>query len=66
MEPVKIVALDPGITTGYCLGIRNENILYLSCDQEKFSHRELFDFLTEIQPNYVICESFEYRNKVPK
>jgi hypothetical protein len=58
----KFVALDPGITTGYSLAILDQRILYVSCDQEKFSHRELWDFLNEIQPDHVICESFEYRN----
>lgn len=58
----KFVALDPGITTGYSLMIHTEEVCYISCDEEKFSHRELWDFLYEIEPDHVVCESFEYRN----
>src|SRR6516165_9668156 len=59
---MKFVGLDPGITTGFSLGILDENMFYVAYDQEKFSHRELWDFLTEIEPDAVVCESFEYRN----
>jgi hypothetical protein len=59
---LKFVALDPGITTGFSLAIIEQSTLFISCDQEKFSHRNLYDFLTEIAPDHVICESFEYRN----
>jgi hypothetical protein len=58
----KFIALDPGITTGYSLAVRTEEVLYISCDEAKFSHRNLWDFLNEIDPYAVICESFEYRN----
>lgn len=59
---LKFVGLDPGVTTGYSLGILTEGILYVSYEQEKFSHRELWDFLVEVEPSHVVCESFEYRN----
>ena len=59
---IKFVALDPGITTGYSLAILDGFVLYVSCDQDKFTHRNLWDFLSEIDPSHVVCESFEYRN----
>jgi hypothetical protein len=59
---MNIVSIDPGITTGYAIAILDTEVLYVSYAQEKFSHRNLWDMLTEIEPAYVICESFEYRN----
>jgi hypothetical protein len=58
----KFVSLDPGITTGYSLAILDGDSLYISYDQDKFSHRELYNVLDGIEPDEVICESFEYRN----
>jgi hypothetical protein len=60
---LKIVSLDPGVTTGYSLGIIADNAFFVSCDQEKFTHKNLWDLLSEVDPNIVVCESFEYRNK---
>lgn len=60
---LKVVSLDPGLTTGYSLGIIEDSSFLVSYDQEKFSHRNLWDLLKEVDPNVVICESFEFRNK---
>jgi hypothetical protein len=56
-----ILAIDPGITTGYVLARVDPNICVLAYSQEVWEHLGLMSFLTKIQPDYVICESFEYR-----
>ncbi|HEY1248636.1 MAG TPA: hypothetical protein VGE97_06595 [Nitrososphaera sp.] len=59
---LKIASFDPGITTGFSLAILDGATLFLACDEEKLSHRNLFDLLEEYAPQHVVCESFEYRN----
>lgn len=54
------LALDPGRTTGYALGFRDDE-LQIAYGETRFSHVELYDWLDEVSPAYVICESFDYR-----
>lgn len=56
------LALDPGITTGRSLGIIYEDHLLISCSQDKWNHRECYEFISKIKPDHLIVESFEYRN----
>lgn len=60
---IKVVALDPGVTTGFALGLITNDKFWVGYDQEKLSHRNLFQLLAEIDAPYVICESFEFRQK---
>jgi hypothetical protein len=62
---MKIIAFDPGGTTGYAVGIleEKEGILYVKANQYAFTYLDLFDFLTAQEADRIICESFEYRNK---
>jgi len=60
---LKIVSLDPGVTTGYSLGIIEDDVFLVSCDQEKFSHWHLWNLLLEVEPDMIICESFEFRSQ---
>lgn len=59
---MKVVALDPGVTTGYAIGHIDEGLMYVRAGQEVWSHGDLWTQLKLAEPNAIICESFEYRN----
>src|SRR5215471_9094290 len=62
----RILAVDPGITSGYSLGLCTEKSLLVTCDQMEMDVRVLNDLLKDWDPHYLITESFEYRNKPRK
>jgi len=60
---MRIVALDPGVTTGYAVGVVNDGLMTVTkTGQEVWSHQELWHQLHLAQPDAIVCESFEYRN----
>jgi hypothetical protein len=62
---MKVIALDPGRTTGYSVGImRPETEFEFISKQAKLSHEQLYDLLFETKPDCVVCESFDFRNGV--
>ena len=63
---MKIISLDPGKTTGYSVGYLSElePELRFHSFQDKFNHLQLYEFLQEESPQWIVCESFEFRNKV--
>lgn len=63
---MRVCAFDPGITTGYTVGHLEESdgILYLAPKQKRFDHLTLYDYLVKEQFDYIVYESFEFRNKV--
>lgn len=63
---MKVIALDPGKTTGYSVGyLRDEDPIFrFHSFQEKFNHVQLYEFLQEEVPQWIVCESFEFRNRV--
>lgn len=58
---IKAVAFDPGKTTGFATGEIAEIHMLVSSAQAQLSHTELFDFLTKYEPDYIICERFDFR-----
>jgi hypothetical protein len=58
------LALDPGVTTGYCIGLLEENKLWVAPHERKFSLAELYDYLNWFSPYdiFVVYEDFQYRN----
>ena len=60
---MKIVSLDPGVTTGYAVGHIEDGVMYVRAGQEVWSHNELWQELHLAKPDAIVCESFEYRNK---
>jgi len=62
---VRILALDPGRTTGFCYGSIDGNKLVLDPDQFGFSLAEMYKFVWEFaltKGNHVVYEDFQYRN----
>lgn len=60
---MKIVALDPGVTTGYAVGHIDDGCMTVRAGQEVWSHQELWAQLHLAEPDAIVCESFEFRNK---
>lgn len=56
-----ILALDPGRTTGICIAKGQDTELAIAYTQEKLDHVGIFQLLDDLMPDYVICESFEFR-----
>jgi hypothetical protein len=61
-----ILALDPGVTTGYCYGLKKRNNLYLAPGEDKMSMGQMYQFLMDFVGMYdhgwLIYEDFQYRN----
>jgi hypothetical protein len=59
---LKILAIDPGITTGWCKGeIVEHGELVLDPGQTIFTAKQFYTFLRQVSPARLICESFEFR-----
>lgn len=64
---MKVLALDPGGTTGFAEGIINDNgLMTIRTGQTKLAHYELFAQLTLVAPDKIIYETFKYRNRARK
>jgi hypothetical protein len=62
----KVLALDPGVTTGYATGIIRDGFMTVTSDQEVWNHLDLHIFLNGFQPDHIVCERFDFRQKVDK
>jgi hypothetical protein len=61
---MKVVAFDPGITTGYAMGDINEvGKMLIATGQQKWTQKGLFDNLEWFKPDRIVYESFEFRRK---
>jgi hypothetical protein len=60
---IKVISIDPGVTTGYAVGVITDGYMKVRCDQNTFNHIELYDFLVGNHPDVVICERFDFRKK---
>jgi hypothetical protein len=65
MSVVKVIALDPGGTTGWAKGLirEDEGIMYVASGQDVWNHVELWDNLTIIKPKIIVCERFDFRKR---
>lgn len=60
---MRVIALDPGITTGLSVASVEDETVELTCEQALFDHWHLYELLAELRPEHIVCESFEYRNR---
>lgn len=60
----RILAIDPGITTGVVIAlIPADGPVLLSIDQARLDHMAYWTLLLHVAPHFLVCESFEYRNR---
>lgn len=60
---INVISLDPGDTSGIVLGSINEKLVHVTVAQRRMIESELYNTLLAFAPQYIVCESFEYRNK---
>lgn len=60
---IRALALDPGITSGFSIGIVLPECFFVTCDEGTLSGLQLYSKITRLRPDITICESFEYRNR---
>jgi hypothetical protein len=59
---MRVVALDPGVTTGIAEGaINNEGHLDFQADQAQISLKFLWEYLHRVKPDHIVYETFEFR-----
>lgn len=57
-----ILALDPGVTTGCTIAeLSDEGHIKVRYNQYEWSVSQLCTFINNVNPDYLICEDFEYR-----
>jgi len=62
MEIVKVIALDPGGTTGWAKGLIRDGKMYVVSGQDEWDHFDIFKELSEVtKPDIIVCERFDYR-----
>lgn len=61
---MRVMALDPGVTTGYAEGHIEDGLMTVVSGQSKASHLELFGSIGMMKPDIIVCESFEFRRAV--
>lgn len=57
----KVIALDPGVTTGYAEGFIEDGLMTIVSGQMKLTHDGLWASLCLSMPDTLVCESFEFR-----
>lgn len=56
------LAIDPGVTTGFCLAyIKHDGTFLVAPYEKRATVEEINNELNDIKPDNVICESFAYR-----
>lgn len=60
---MRIIAIDPGVTTGFCYAELDEDLGKVEYDpfQWKDEVNDLWERLYEFKPDVIICEDFEHR-----
>ena len=60
---MNVLSLDPGITTGYAIGMIEKGEMHVISGEAKWNHAEIYrNLLEDLKPSYIICERFEHRH----
>lgn len=59
----KVMALDPGGTTGITIGKIDADKLRFLARQERLTHTQLWRVLDGESPDFVVCETFKFRKR---
>jgi len=53
-----LLALDPGVTTGYCLGRMNVDTCEIAYNEAQLQPADLLVMLKDIEPRAIVYEDF--------
>lgn len=57
-----ILSLDPGVTTGWATALIEDEVkVMIRCGQGKWIESELYEFMINLEPEFIVYETFEYR-----
>jgi hypothetical protein len=60
-QVLKVIAIDPGRTTGYCQAEIRTGKLHYHVFQEIDEVEDLWHRLDKLKPRFIICEDFDFR-----
>src|SRR4249919_3183784 len=60
---IRAMAIDPGVTTGICIAQIIDERSQIWTVEPELAHLELYNYIDDFQPHFLITESFEYRPK---
>lgn len=63
---MKVLAFDPGVTTGIAQGTLLDGGMIVKCWQDRSTHEDFWNLLNMVQPEHVVTEEFEFRNRARK
>jgi len=64
LKQTRIIALDPGGTTGWATAIIEDHTLEtIECGQGVFTALGLWTMFIAYAPHYIVCETFRYRTQ---
>lgn len=60
---IKVIAFDPGVTTGFAVGEIDESsgLMKVQTAQAKLDHKDLWSWLNNFKPDHIVCERFDFR-----
>jgi hypothetical protein len=61
MKVLKVLAIDPGVTTGFAQMMYVGGYIGLDYRQRKLSPKQFGEFVLRMKSLYHVCESFQYR-----
>lgn len=60
---LEVLAIDPGITTGYCFAGITKEAIVLKPFQHKYDVWQHYNLMIDLCPDIVVIEDFQYRNR---
>lgn len=60
---IKVFSLDPGIASGFSHAVIYDDKVEVYCDEARWSHGQLWKAFEGFLPDWIVCESFEFRNR---
>lgn len=59
---LKVIALDPGRTTGIAIASIDVEVCDIWYSQDKMDHKQLYEYLDEGAFDHIVCETFKFRH----
>ena len=60
---IKVIAIDPGGTTGWAKGLIREGRMGVTAGQDEWNHIQIYNALDLYKPDIIVCERFDFRKR---